>query len=105
MYGVSDLLYLLNNLGKYGWIVFCESRKDLTIKHDVVFVDAIHEFAVAEIMKFCCRADLDLPETADNTLFVAAIAIRVYASLKHSRACQLDKVFATPTVAFCGGHQ
>src|SRR5688572_16156685 len=68
---------LLGERGKRRRIVHREIRENLAIDFDSGLAQAIHERAVAHVVLARARVDARDPETAEITLLVLAIAVRV----------------------------
>ncbi len=57
-------------------------RKHFSVECDVFLLEHTHKCAVREVVRFKCRADADIPESAKITFFLSAVRERVVAGMQ-----------------------
>ena len=50
-----------------------EVGENFSVKFNMRFLEAVDKFAVREVVLFCRGANLDLPQAAELSLFLAAV--------------------------------
>lgn len=98
-------VYFLEKRGKGGWLFACDLRKNLSIHLNFCVLELFCKHTIAQPKFSACGVDLDKPKRAECTLFCAAIPERIRARFEHGWPRELDPVFPSPAISFCGGKQ
>lgn len=77
-----------------------ERSQDLAIDSDAGLCKGGDQFGVGGAVQASSGVDLDIPERAELTFLLAAVAQGHFTGMEHGWASKTDKVLASPHVAF-----